>query len=180
MAMRRLFLAAPLLAALLILAACGGEKTASSSSSSESGSGATDTSLSSESDGGSGTSSSGTSSGSRSDGGVGAGIAARAVSFEDCHEYNEAGGNSDGVFVVDITEVPDGTGATLTTSAGESPASVTDGTATFLVKLTSIGEVITIDELVVAGQTFTGADLGLKTHTVGDASSCAHHPAEDD
>jgi hypothetical protein len=175
MAMRRLFLAAPLVAAVLILAACGGGKTASSSSS---GSGSSGSPVSSGSGTDSGQGSSSDPSDSASSGGVG--VDATAVSFEDCHEYKEAGGNSDGVVVVDITGVPDGTGATLTTSAGESPASVEDGSATFLVKLTSIGEVITIDDLSVAGQDFSGADLGIKEHTVGDASNCGHHPSEDE
>jgi hypothetical protein len=117
---------------------------------------------------------------SSSEGNVGAGVDAVALSFQDCHSYNEAGGNSDGVFVVRITEVPDGTGATLKTSSGESPASVVDGKATFLVKLTTVGEVITVEGLEVAGQNFSGADLGLREHTVGDASNCENHPAEQD
>lgn len=111
-------------------------------------------------------------------------IAAAEETYESCHEANSAGGASDGVLFFALlppdVEILTGVAVEIDVEKGDGsvvtvPGTLQDDGMVFLIPLSSFGEVITIVDVRIGGQSFDPGVVGTQ-YTVDPESSCENHP----
>lgn len=109
-------------------------------------------------------------------------IALAGLEYDSCHDYNSAGGNSDGVFAFSIPDAPDGAAVEVDVTLQDGSQSETltgtvqDGRVTVLAPLNSFGEVVEVVAIRVDGEALDLSGLGSTEFTVAPESECGNHP----